>query len=434
MLASWSRLGLGLPPDAWLQQAAQRVRQLTLDYLDANRYQLPYAVVHQARADFGDDHAPRSGPLDDGEFAALRDTVQDWETSWAGDTGDALVVVLAYALGIQIRVLQHPGPGPGTGQVAGPAVLAALGQDGSPAVEVYHTGLNHYNGSVPDRGQAPAAEPGTDTQPGLGTDPPGTGAEPGLGTDAESGVQERAAAAGQAAPRTADGDSPPLPDLITAGYLRPLAASAFGNRQIRIIGHGRTEPGEFETSPARPCAARRNRIAPIRVRPGLRRAGTERPELPPRPAMTGPRRLRTPRPSRCRSSAPRDRMGDRAWRGTLRPGRGRQGRPSRWRGCGGWLTPRRPRRPVRWGVPRRAGRRRGRRDRSIAWRWWGIWPGCCSRAGSVRGRSVMMAWPARGAAPAGTWGCRPCCGGRWPAGRSSAPGWGRRGRARPRSW
>ena len=156
--------GQDLPAGEWLQRTARGLREFTAGYLEAHRRGLPYEVERRVRADSGDGGSPRLGPLDDGEFAAVRDAVRGWDQSRAW-----LVPLLARALGIRIRVLQHPGPGPGTGAARGPVVTQIAGEEDSPPVDVYDAGAGGYHGSAPARpGPGPAARAG---EPGRGTGP-----------------------------------------------------------------------------------------------------------------------------------------------------------------------------------------------------------------------------------------------------------------------
>ncbi len=143
-----------LSPQAMLDYLVRLNMHIPLDELSPDtlrRYLLASSIL-------------RSGPLDDIEFAALRDAVGNWESSWASPEGEAFLPLLAHALGIQAQVVQYRRQNPpGTGQWedAAPFPLHTVGGEGDRAVYLYYDGANHYNGSAP-RVTVPAAP---DTRP-----------------------------------------------------------------------------------------------------------------------------------------------------------------------------------------------------------------------------------------------------------------------------
>ena len=126
-------------PQAMLDYLAERGVRFGLDALD------PAAL----RGYLSDSYTLRAGPLDDVEFAAVREAVQSWGRAWASAGGEAFAPLLACALGVWIRVVRYRGPGPGTSEMAERTVVATLGEEGNPAVDLYYIGTNHYNGSAP---------------------------------------------------------------------------------------------------------------------------------------------------------------------------------------------------------------------------------------------------------------------------------------------
>src|SRR5260370_19515564 len=117
-----------------------------LDYLNDRGMAIPFTELEAFGLDRELVGSFLDGPLDDLEFTAVRNAVENWEQRWGTSAGEAFPRLLAHALDLRIRVVQYRQHDRATGVLVHPYVTGILGDPGHDLVDVHYNGTDHYDG------------------------------------------------------------------------------------------------------------------------------------------------------------------------------------------------------------------------------------------------------------------------------------------------